>query len=144
MIKEQVKERLKDKIKDWDVKSPKRIYFTINNKDLKEVAKILHKEMQMRLSTVTGMDNENDFELIYHFSFDKSGELFNLRIFIEDKENPCIESLTEIFQSTYWIEREIYEMLGINFKGHPDLKRLLLDEDWPENKYPLRKNYRDE
>ena len=37
-----------------------------------------------------------------------------------------------------WIEREIWEMLGINFKGHPNLKRLLLAEDWPEDKYPLR------
>jgi NADH:ubiquinone oxidoreductase subunit C len=96
----------------------------------------------MRLSTVTGIDNENNFELIYHFSADKSGEIFNLRIFLNDKNNPEIDSLCGLFQASNWVEREINEMLGINFKGHPNLKRLLLTEEWPKGVFPLRKEYK--
>jgi NADH:ubiquinone oxidoreductase subunit C len=142
MIKEEVKKKLEQKIKDWQIKNPKRIYFTINKEDLKEVASILYKEMNMRLSTVTGIDNENNFELIYHFSCDKTGEIFNIRVFLEDKENPEVDSLTDVFRAGDWIEREIHELLGIKFKGHPNLKHLLLDEDWPKDKYPLRKDYK--
>lgn len=144
MIKEEVKKRLKPKLKDWFVKNPKRIYLTIDKGDLKEVGKILYEEMQMRLSIVTGVDNEKNIELIYHFGFDKTGEIFNVRVFIEDKESPEADSLTDLFCSTDWIEREIYEMLGVKFKGHPDLRRLLLDDDWPEGQYPLRKDYKNE
>ena len=142
MIKEEVKKKLEQKIKDWQIKNPKRIYFTINKEDLKEVASILYKEMDMRFSTVTGIDNENNFELIYHFSCDKTGEIFNIRVFLEDKENPEVDSLIDVFRAGDWIEREIHELLGIKFKGHPNLKHLLLDEDWPKDKYPLRKDYK--
>ncbi|MDP2923825.1 MAG: NADH-quinone oxidoreductase subunit C [Candidatus Omnitrophota bacterium] len=141
MIKEEVKEKLGKKIKEWVVKNPKRIYVTIDKNDLKEVARILYRQMQMRLSTVTGIDNETNFELIYHFSADKTGEIFNLRIFLENRKNPEIDSLCDLFKASNWVERELYEMLGINFNGHPHLKRLLLAEDWPKDKFPLRKNY---
>ena len=42
-----------------------------------------------------------------------------------------------------WIEREIHEILGINFKGHPDMRKLLLPEGWPEGVYPLRRDYKE-
>ncbi|MCK9615713.1 MAG: NADH-quinone oxidoreductase subunit C, partial [Candidatus Omnitrophica bacterium] len=48
------------------------------------------------------------------------------------------------FKSSDWVEREIHELLGINFKGHPNLKHLLLDDDWPKDSYPLRKDYKNE
>lgn len=141
MIKDKVRERLKGMIKDWFVKNPKRIYFTIEKKDLKEIAKVLYQEFGMRLSTVTGIDNEDNFELLYHFSYDETGELFNIRVFINDKYKPEIDSLAFLFKATLWIEREIHEMLGIDFVGHPNLEHLLLDKDWPKNECPLRKNY---
>jgi len=144
MIKDQVQERLSGKIKDWFVKNPKRIYFTIDKNDLREVATILYSEMKMRLSIISGIDNETNFELIYHFGFDETGELFNIRIFVKDRKHPEVDSLIDLFKASDWIEREIKEMLGISFKGHPDLKHLLLDHDWPEGQYPLRKDYRHE
>jgi NADH-quinone oxidoreductase subunit C len=60
---------------------------------------------------------------------------------IEDRAQPEIDSITPIFPGAEWIEREMWEMLGINFSGHPNLKRLLLADDWPEGKYPLRQDY---
>jgi NADH:ubiquinone oxidoreductase subunit C len=141
MIKNEIKERIGKKIDNWTVKSPKRIYFSVDKNDLKEVARILYRQMKLRLSTVTGIDNENNLELIYHFSSDKSGEIFNLKVLLEDKGTAEIDSLCDLFAASNWIEREIHEMLGINFKGHPNLKRLLLSEDWPKDKFPLRKEY---
>ena len=139
MIKQEVNARLENKIHGWYEKNPKRVYFTVSRDDLVEVAGVLYKEYGMRLSTVSGVDNENNFELIYHFGYDKTGEMFNMRVFIEDKSTPQVDSLTGLFKSTDWVEREIHEMLGIDFKGHPNLIPLLL-EDWPEGEYPLRKS----
>ncbi|MCK9615172.1 MAG: NADH-quinone oxidoreductase subunit C, partial [Candidatus Omnitrophica bacterium] len=137
MIKDEVKKILAAKIKNWEVKNPKRIYFEVDKKDIKEIARSLYKDFNMRLSTITGIDNEKNFELIFHFGLDKTGELFNVRTFINDKDNPEIDSLVDLFKSSDWVEREIHELLGINFKGHPNLKHLLLDDDWPKDSYPL-------
>lgn len=142
MIKEEVKAKLAKRIKDWVVKNPKRIYFTIDKGDLKETARILYAQMGMRLSTVTGVDNETNFELIYHFSYDKTGEIFNVRVFVEDRNSPQVDSLCDLFRASEWVEREINEMLGVDFKGHPKLKRLLLADDWPKEVFPLRKDYK--
>lgn len=139
MIKEEVKNALKDKIKEWVIKNPKRIYFAIDKKDIIAVAAYLYKNMKMRLSTITGIDKENFFELLYHFSFDKTGEMFSVRISL-DKESPEIDSLVNIFMASDWVEREIHEMLGIKFIGHPRLAHLLLDDDWPKDDFPLRKS----
>ncbi|MFH1768821.1 MAG: NADH-quinone oxidoreductase subunit C [Candidatus Omnitrophota bacterium] len=140
MIKEEVKKRLDGKVNNWFVKNPKRVYFSIAKEDLKEVAKILYFDLNMRLSTVSGVDNEDSFELIYHFGADSTGEMFNVRVFLYDKNNSEIDSLTGMFKASDWIEREIHEMLGVNFIGHPNQKHLLLDEDWPTGNFPLRKS----
>ncbi len=144
MIKDEVKQILAPMLKNWEVKNPKRIYFEIDKNDIKEIARKLYKDFDMRLSTITGIDNENNFELIFHFGLDKTGEIFNVRTFIIDKNNPEIDSLTDLSKASDWVEREIHELLGINFKGHPNLKHLLLDDDWPKNSYPLRKDYKNE
>ncbi len=137
-ILEKIKERLKGKISDWYEHSPQRIYFTVDKNDIKETAGILFKDLGLRFAIATGIDTPSGLEILYHFSFDKSGQMVSVRTFIEDKGNPQIDSLSGISKSFEWIEREIWEMLGVNFIGHPNLKRLLLAEDWPEGEYPLR------
>lgn len=143
MIKDQVYDKLKDKVTDWVQKNQKRISFTLkDNADLKPITENFYRNMGLRFITASGVDNEKNFEILYHFSFDKSGEIFTMRLFLEGE--PEVDSLTSVFEAASWIEREIHEMLGINFKGHPNLKHLLLREDWPEGKCPLRKDYKDE
>jgi len=138
ILAEQIKERLKDKMIEFYQHSSKRIYISINPEDLKEITKIFYKELNLRFCTATGIDTRRGFELLYHFSFDKTGEIYSLRLLIEDKKNPQIDSLTSIFPAAEWIEREMWELLGINFIGHTNLKHLLLIDEWPEGKYPLR------
>ncbi len=133
-----IKERLKDKITDWSEHSPRRTYASIKPQDLKEIANILFKELQLRFVIASGQDTPEGLEILYHFSFDKTGEIISLRVLIKDKKKPEIDSLAPLFPAAEWIEREMWELLGINFIGHPNLKHLLLSEEWPEGKHPLR------
>jgi len=137
-MRDRIKEKLQDKIKDWQEKSIKRIYLAIDKKDIFKVTQVLFKELELRFITASATDMPDYFEILYHFSNDPSGEIYSVRVLLEDKLKPEIQSITPMFAGAEWIEREIWEMLGINFKGHPNLKRLLLAEEWPEGEYPLR------
>jgi Ni,Fe-hydrogenase III component G len=141
-IKEKIKERLGGKIAAWNQVSSRRIYFTVDKEDIREVVSFLFKDLGLRFCIASGLDTPQGFQILYHFSFDESGEIFSVRVLIEDKKYPEIQAITPIFPGAEWIEREIWEMLGINFIGHPNLKRLLLAEDWPEGSYPLRNEER--
>ncbi|MCM8792114.1 MAG: NADH-quinone oxidoreductase subunit C [Candidatus Omnitrophica bacterium] len=138
-IEEKIRENLKEKIIDGYRHSQRRCYFSIKPQDIVEVANFLFNELSLRFSIATAIDTPKGIEILYHFSFDKSGEIFSVRVLIEDKKNPQIDSLTSLFPAAEWIEREIWELFGVNFKGHPNLKHLLLHEDWPQDKHPLRK-----
>ncbi|MBU1006813.1 MAG: NADH-quinone oxidoreductase subunit C [Candidatus Omnitrophica bacterium] len=118
---------------------PKRIYFTIEKSALSKIAKYLFREVKARFITASGVDTRSNIEILYHFSVDEAGLVVSLRVILE-KDNLEIESLTPIILCTEWIEREIHELLGVNFKGHPNLKHLLLKDDWPEGNYPLRRD----
>ena len=137
-IRDEVKEGLANKIIAWHEHTPRRIYISIKPQDLKEATEVLFKKLNLRFAIATGQDTPEGIEILYHFSFDKSGEIFSLRVLIKDKQKPEIDSLANLFPGAEWIEREIWEMLGVNFIGHPNLKRLLLADEWPEGKYPLR------
>ena len=79
-------------------------------------------------------------EILYHFTFEEINLMVSLRIKLPmDKLE--IDSLAPHFKAANWIEREMNEMLGIKFKGHPDMRRLLLSDEWPEGVYPLRCDY---
>lgn len=137
-ISEQVKNKLTDRIVDWQEHSSSRVYITVRLKDIKETARILFRNLRLRFVTASGIDTPRGIEILYHFSYDRDGTMFSVKVLIEDKKNPQIESLATLFAGAEWIEREMWEMLGIKFIGHPNLKRLLLIDDWPEGEFPLR------
>lgn len=138
---EKVREELFGIISDWNQYSDKRIYASLKQNDLKEAAAILFKDLGLRFITASGQENPDGFEIIYHFSLDASGEIISLRVVLEDKKEPKIDSIAMIIIGAEWIEREMWELLGINFIGHPNLKRLLLAEEWPQGEFPLRHDH---
>ncbi|MBU0502782.1 MAG: NADH-quinone oxidoreductase subunit C [Candidatus Omnitrophota bacterium] len=140
-IREKIKEKLSRAIIDYNEHSPRRIYILIKQKDLKTAVTLLFKELGLRFITSSGQENPDGFEIIYHFSADASGEVISLRVNLEDRKNPKVDSITPIIIGAEWIEREIWELLGINFIGHPNLKRLLLAEEWPQGEFPLRHDH---
>jgi Ni,Fe-hydrogenase III component G len=138
-IKDTIRERLEGKVVSWEEKSPRRMYIVIKKEDIFETVKILFKELGLRFCIASGLEVAEGFEILYHFTYDATGEVYTLRVFINDRQNPTIDAITPLFPGAEWIEREMWELLGINFKNHPNLKRLLLSDDWPEGNYPLRK-----
>lgn len=81
-------------------------------------------------------------EILYHFLIEDINLLISLRVKL-DKSKLEIDSLANIIEATNWIEREMWELLGITFKGHPDMRKLLLSDDWPKGVYPLRADYKE-
>jgi len=137
-MRDRIKEKLQDKVRDWQEKSSKRIYFAIDKKDIFKVAQVLFKDLELRFITASCTDMPDYFEILYHFSNDPAGEIYSARVLLEDKLKPEVQSIAPLFPGAEWIEREIWELLGVNFNGHPNLRKLLLAEDWPEGEYPLR------
>jgi NADH-quinone oxidoreductase subunit C len=87
--------------------------------------------------TATHWPKEEEFELVYNlYSFETNDRL---RVKARIKEWEQVESLVSVWPGTNWLEREIYDMFGIQFANHPNLKRILLPEDWVG--FPLRKDY---
>jgi Ni,Fe-hydrogenase III component G len=137
-IFEEIKDRLGGKIKEWHEHSAKRIYISAEPGDISDIASVLFKDLGLRFIIATAQDTPQGIEILYHFSIDKAGQVISVRVLIEDKKKPEILSIAPMFKGAEWIEREMWELLGINFIGHPNLKRLLLADEWPEGKYPLR------
>lgn len=137
-IIENIKNKFGSKIKKFEEKNPRRFYIDILPSDIVEITKTLFVEFQLRFIIATGIDRWDGFEILYHFAEDKAGRVITLRVLITDKEKPEIDTISKIIKGAEWIEREMWELLGINFKGHPNLKHLLLRDDWPEKNYPLR------
>lgn len=138
-IIENIKVRSGKDLTDFADKSRNRVYFTINKKILPQIAKYLFNEEKARFSTVSGVDTRKAVEMLYHFSVDDIGLFITLRVVLE-KSDLEMDSLLPLFKCARWIEMELHEMLGVNFKGHENPKHLLLKDDWPEGKYPLRRD----
>lgn len=124
-----------------DVKSDKRIYVEIKREDIRKAAQLfleLFEPLRARLSTASAVDCRDHFEVLYHFTFSQFGLVLTLRCKIP-RHKPEIDSIADIIYGANFIEREMHDLMGIVFKGHPNLERLILPDDWPEGVYPLRR-----
>ena len=146
MTREEVLDDLRKKFKDDIIevfdKSPKRVYVEIRPDSIVQVASYIFKDLKARFNTASGVDLRYHMEILYHFLIEDINLLISLRVKIQ-KPKLEIDSLSPIFEGANWIEREMHEILGINFRGHPDLRRLLLPDDWPDGVYPLRRDYKE-
>lgn len=100
-----------------------------------------YDEHFVRLSTVTAVDRypaEPRFEVVYHLYSVERNEWLRLKCRLGG-DNPAIESVTSVWRSANWYEREVFDLFGIQFLNHPDLRRILMPEGWEG--HPLRKDY---
>lgn len=116
----------------------KRLYFEVDNQDIIEVADYLFNKLGCRLSTATAQESYRGIEVLYHFSLDKTGDYYCPRIVISDKKNPKMNSITPLFIGAEWIEREMAEMYGVHFEGHPNPEPLLTGNHPRNLTQPLR------
>jgi len=135
-----LEERFRDCIVEVFDKSPKRVFIEVKPEPLVRMANYLFKDLGARFNIASGLDTRSHIEILYHFTIEDLNLLISLRVKL-DREHPAIDSLAPSFEAANWIEREMHELLGIDFNGHPDLRRLLLPDQWPEGVFPLRQDY---
>ena len=111
---------------------------------LKELAEKLRYNEQTEFDymfCLTCVDYPEHMEMVYHLRSTTKGHEMVLKCKIESRENPEVDTLSDIWRTAEYHEREVYDLFGVKFKDHPDLRRILLDDDWEG--YPLRKDYED-
>ncbi|PZD97795.1 NADH-quinone oxidoreductase subunit C [Paenibacillus sambharensis] len=90
------------------------------------------------LRNLSGVDYETYMETVYHLLSMSTGKQYAVKV-RTDRDNPSIPSVTAVWPAANWNEREVYDLLGIDFPGHPDLRRIMMPDDWAG--HPLRKDY---
>ena len=89
----------------------------------------------------TAVDFNTHFMAVYHLTSTQHHHLLVVKVKIEERENPEIDSLATVYPTSEFFEREVFDLFGIRYKNHPNLKRLFLEDDYG---YPLRKDFKDE
>ena len=141
LIIENFKEKFKSDILEIAIKNQKRIIVSITPDSIVNVSAFLYRKEGFRFIIASALHTKKGFEIHYHFSKDAIGLILNLHVVL-DKDNPQIESLSNMFNASNWIEREMHELLGINFLNHPNQEKLISEGNWAEGVYPLRKEFK--
>jgi NADH-quinone oxidoreductase subunit C len=136
-IKE-IKKNFENSITGVEVKSPVRATISIKPDKLVKVAEFLYHQLKLRFIIASAFETNQGFEILYHFSNDAIGLVLNIHVVLS-KKKPEVQSLTGIFEASSWIEREMHELFGIGFPGHPNLEKLISEGNWAEGVYPYRK-----
>ena len=121
-------------------RNEKRIYVDVPPEHTLAANRYVFEKMGGRLATATGKDTDARIEVLYHYCFDKGGIVVTLRTWTE-KPDCELDSVATIFPGANFIEREIQDLLGVRFRNHPDPRRLILADNWPEGVYPLRREF---
>ena len=113
---------------------------------LLESARKLHDADDLKFDMLcahTAIDRIDDgkFELVYQLYSTKFRHYLMLSVLL-DRENPVVPSVSSIWMIAEWQEREVYDLFGVLYNNHPDLRRLFLEDDWEG--HPLRKDYKDD
>lgn len=141
-ILDEVKKRFSEAIVSGKFERSKRISLLVKQEALVDVARFLKDEENFDyLTSVAGIDYpaRKEFEVVYHVMSTLSKIFLTLRTSLP-REQPNIDSLVSVWKSAEYHERETHEMLGIDFRDHPNQSKLLLDEDW-DGPPPLRKDF---
>lgn len=115
----------------------------VKKEKIKEVCQFVKESPELEftyLADLTGVDypeRDERFDLVYHLYAVNTNQRLRLRISF--KENDAVDSVVPVWQGANYYEREAYDMLGIQFNGHPDLKRILMPDNWEG--HPYRKDY---
>jgi NADH/F420H2 dehydrogenase subunit C len=145
-----VKEQLFNKILQWvpnasvseNTPLPEVI---VPNDQLHSLAKQLKEDEETRfdyLICLTGVDWPDKLSVVYHLTSTIHRHELVVKVYTAGRENPTVDTLSDIWRTAEYHEREVFDLLGIRFNNHPDLRRLFLEDNWKG--YPLRKDYVDD
>ena len=106
----------------------------VKAKGLRAVFEYLKSEETLQMDSLMSLSGhdpapESEFEVIYHLYATELNHYITIKTFA-DRETPAVDSIATLYRTADWHEREAYDLFGIIFEGHPDLKRILMEEDW--------------
>jgi membrane-bound hydrogenase subunit beta len=137
---EKTKSLLGDKIVETANPAVRRIFIKVEPQNLVSLIDGLRKNLNMtHLSTVSGVDMGESFEILYHFGHDNGSLTVRTQI---PRVNPHIESICSVIPGAILYERELQDMFGIVVDNIPDPRPLLLPDGWPAGNFPLRKDWK--
>jgi len=134
---------LGDRLLAIESPTPDRLYATVTRKASVEAVRTCFEELGARYVITVGLDRRNEgegFEVLHCFAHDAEHLRFAIRVPLA-AEQPTIESVTSVVPGASWAELEIRDLFGITVEGHPDPRRLILPDGFPENVHPLRKDF---
>jgi len=141
-IHSRLKEKFPSAVGEWQEPKAGDPCILLEPQELHEVCLFLKSEPGLEfdyLKLITGVDRGDKLSSVYHLYSYKHQHALVLRADVERAE-PKLPSVADIWPAADWLERECFDMLGIVYQGHPDLRRILLPLDWEG--YPLRKDYK--
>ena len=141
MVLNELKSSFPEEILDSTARSERRVTLRIDPAALLPMSEHLFKKLGFRFIIASALHTKRGFEIYYHFSLDSTGLVLNLHVTL-DQVKPEIESLSNMFEASNWIEREMHELFGINFMNHPNLEQLLSEGNWAFGEYPYRKTFK--
>ncbi|TXT53815.1 MAG: hypothetical protein BAJATHORv1_110007 [Candidatus Thorarchaeota archaeon] len=141
---------LMDELSDYAIssesyvhKQPRRLFIQIKPESIRDVVQYMLDTYDLwQLSTLSGRDLGDDLQACYHFFFNDKKIAITFRLNVP-REKPEYPSITDLVPAAEFVENEIRELYGLVPVGHPKPRRCELPENWPDNEFPLRKDWED-
>jgi len=127
-------DRLRNRILELSTPRADRIFIRIDREDLREAVKLLVDEGFTHLSAITALKVGDSIEILYHLS--RNNIMVTLRITLPQNDH-TIPTITDIIPGAMLHEQEVHDLFGVEFNGHPDLKPLILPDDWSKDTHPM-------
>ena len=137
-----LKEKFPEAVLELNVEEPDP-WLSVKAENLREVANFIKEDEELSfnyLVAVVGTDHVENLSSTYILYRLKDSHQLIVKVFV-DKENPVVPTVSDIWRGAEWHERESYDLVGIKYEGHPDLRRILLPPDWEG--HPLLKDYKE-
>lgn len=146
-IVDSLKEKFGQDLLEIKIQKPRRIFATVKVSILKNTISFLKNRFSItHVSTMSGVDLGKEIGVYYHLMGNKLegyvGEIvLSLKVTTQKSESK-LPTITDIIPGSELYEREVYDMFGVVFEGHPDPRPLILPDGWPEDVFPLRKEWK--
>lgn len=118
-------------------------FIEVSPDKIHSILKFLKEDKELlfdNLLCISGVDTPNHLEVVYHFHSYTHLHKVAIKALLTDKTKAELDTVSDLWKGANWLEREVYDLFGITFENHPNLRRILLPDDWEG--YPLRKDYK--